>query len=68
MAGSESAIDEKPSQIMQWLTFMTSRDFFALVFALLIAFGFATLVLALFAIAAAGWLVAVILALVPKHA
>lgn len=61
-------IDEKPSQIMQWLTFMTSRDFFALVFALLIAFGFATLVLALFAIAAAGWLVAVILALVPKQA
>lgn len=68
LAGSNSAVDEKPSQIMQWLTFMTSRDFFALVFALLIAFGFATLVLALFAIAAAGWLVAVILALVPKHA
>ena len=67
-AGLVSAVDEKPSQIMQWLTFMTSRDFFALVFALLIAFGFATLVLALFAIAAAGWLVAVILALVPKHA
>lgn len=61
-------VDEKPSQIMQWLTFMTSRDFFALVFALLIAFGFATLVLALFAIAAAGWLVAVIFALVPKQA
>jgi hypothetical protein len=68
MAGSDSAVDDKPSQIMQWLTFMTSRDFFALVFALLIAFGFATLVLALFAIAAAGWLVAVIFALVPKHA
>lgn len=67
-AGKNSAVDEKPSQIMQWLTFMTSRDFFALVFALLIAFGFATLVLALFAIAAAGWLVAVILALAPKHA
>lgn len=66
--GAGGAVDEKPSQIMQWLTFMTSRDFFALVFALLIAFGFATLVLALFAIAAAGWLVAVILALVPKHA
>lgn len=68
VAGAGSAVDEKPSQIMQWLTFMTSRDFFALVFALLIAFGFATLVLALFAIAAAGWLVAVILALVPKQA
>jgi len=68
LAGAGSVIDEKPSQIMQWLTFMTSRDFFALVFALLIAFGFATLVLALFAIAAAGWLVAVILALAPKQA
>lgn len=68
VAVTGSALDEKPSQIMQWLTFMTSRDFFALVFALLIAFGFATLVLALFAIAAAGWLVAVILALVPKQA
>lgn len=56
------------SQIMQWLTFMTSRDFFALVFALLIALGLAAQVLALFAIAAAGWLVAVILALVPKQA
>ena len=66
--GAGGAVDEKPSQIMQWLTFMTSRDFFALVFALLIAFGFATLVLALFAIAAAGWLVAVIIALAPKHA
>jgi len=68
LAVAGSAVDEKPSQIMQWLTFMTSRDFFALVFALLIAFGFATLVLALFAIAAAGWLVAVILALAPKQA
>lgn len=64
--------DEKPSQIkpkiMQGLTFMTSRDFFALVFALLIAVGLAAQVLALFAIAAAGWLVAVILALMPKQA
>lgn len=59
---------EKPSQIMQWLTFMTSRDFFALVFALLIAMGLAAQVLALFAIAAAGWLVAVILALASKRA
>ena len=67
-AGMGVPIDEKPSQIMQWLTFMTSRDFFALVFALLIAAGLAAQVLALFAIAAAGWLVAVILALVPKQA
>lgn len=68
LSGNGSIPDEKPSQIMQWLTFITSRDFFALVFAVLIAFGFATVVLALFAIAAAGWLVAVILALAPKQA
>lgn len=67
-SGSGEIRDTRPSQIMQWLTFMTSRDFFALVFALLIAGGLAALVLALFAIAAAGWLVAVILALVPKQA
>lgn len=58
----------QPSRVMQWLTFLTSRDFFALVFAVLIAMGLAALVLGLFAIAAAGWLVAVILALVPKQA
>ncbi|MBB3859843.1 CDP-L-myo-inositol myo-inositolphosphotransferase [Novosphingobium hassiacum] len=67
-AGMAGPMDKKPSQIMQWLTFMTSRDFFALVFALLIAVGLAAQVLALFAIAAAGWLVAVILALAPKQA
>ena len=67
-SGSATSDGKKPFEIMQWLTFMTSRDFFALVFALLIAVGLAAQVLALFAIAAAGWLVAVILALVPKHA
>lgn len=56
------------SRLFQGLTFLTSRDFFALAFALLIAFGLAAQILALFAVAAAGWLVAVILALVPKHA
>jgi len=60
--GSES------SRLVQGLTFATSRDFFALVFALLIAFGMAPQVLALFAVAAAGWLVAVIIALTPKRA
>jgi CDP-L-myo-inositol myo-inositolphosphotransferase len=53
---------------MQWLTFMTSRDFFALVFAVLIAMGLAAQVLAMFAIAAAGWLIAVIYAIAPKQA
>lgn len=67
-AGGRGQEAARPSQIMQWLTFMTSRDFFALVFALLIAMGLAAQVLALFAIAAAGWLVAVILALMPKRA
>ncbi len=66
--GTAASQGGKSSQIMQWLTFMTSRDFFALVFAVLIAVGLAAQVLALFAIAAAGWLVAVILALAPKHA
>ncbi len=58
----------QPSRLMQGLTYLTSRDFFALAFALLIAFGLAPLVLALFAVAAGGWLVAVILALRPTQA
>lgn len=58
----------KPFPIMQWLTFMTSRDFFALVFAVMIACGLAAQVLAMFAIAAAGWLVAVVIALMPRRA
>jgi CDP-L-myo-inositol myo-inositolphosphotransferase len=58
----------EPSRLMQGLTYLTSRDFFALAFALLIAFGLAPLVLALFAVAAGGWLVAVILALRPTQA
>ncbi|MFC4193452.1 CDP-alcohol phosphatidyltransferase family protein [Novosphingobium lubricantis] len=71
-SGKPGSIDgtgeQKPSQIMQWLTFMTSRDFFALVFAVLIAMGLAAQVLAMFAIAAAGWLIAVIYAIAPKQA
>jgi CDP-L-myo-inositol myo-inositolphosphotransferase len=56
------------SRLIRVLTFLTSRDFFALGFALLIALGLAAHALALFAVAAAGWLVAVIVALAPKHA
>lgn len=56
------------SRLIVGLTFLTSRDFFALGFALLIALGLAAQALALFAVAAAGWLVAVIVALAPKHA
>ncbi|WP_157082967.1 CDP-alcohol phosphatidyltransferase family protein [Novosphingobium lentum] len=58
----------KPSGTLKGLTFLTSRDFFALFFALLIASGLALPALGLFAVSAAGWLVAVAIALRPRHA
>lgn len=54
--------------LVRGLTALTSRDFFALGFALLIASGMASQALALFALIAAGWLVAVIFALAPRQA
>lgn len=54
--------------LVRGLTALTSRDFFALGFALLIASGMASQALALFALIAAGWLAAVIFALAPRQA
>lgn len=65
---ARSGGSQQASRIVRTLTFLTSRDFFALGFALLIALDLAAEALALFAVVAAGWLVAVIVALAPKHA
>lgn len=58
----------EPGRTVRILTFLTSRDFFALGFALMIAAGLAPVALALFAIAAVGWLGAVVVALAPRTA
>lgn len=51
---------EHPSPIRRILTWITMRDFFALVVALAIVAGFAHLILFAFAIFAAGWLAVVV--------
>lgn len=51
---------ERPSAIKQILTWITMRDFFALIVALAVVVGFAHLVLFAFAVFAAGWLVVVV--------
>jgi CDP-L-myo-inositol myo-inositolphosphotransferase len=56
------------TRMVRGLTALTSRDFFALGFALLIASGMASQALSLFALIAAGWLAAVIFALAPRQA
>ena len=48
------------SRIMTWLTWLTMRDFFALVGAVLIIAGFAPQALMLFAVVATGWLAVVV--------
>ena len=45
---------------MEWLTWLTMRDFFAFAGAVLIVAGLASFALYAFAIVAAGWLVVVI--------
>jgi CDP-L-myo-inositol myo-inositolphosphotransferase len=55
-------------QLVQAVTFLTSRDFIALFFALMIAIGYAEHALALFALAATCWLAAVIWALTRRVA
>ena len=49
-----------PSRLMRAATFITSRDFFALVFVVMILAGFASQILELFALAALLWLIAVV--------
>lgn len=49
-----------PSRLTRAATFITSRDFFALVFVVMILAGFSALILELFAAAALLWLIAVV--------
>lgn len=51
---------QRRSRIMQWLTWLTMRDFFAFAGAVLIVAGLAHFALYAFAIVAAGWLLVVI--------
>lgn len=53
-------LNQRPSRIKQWLTWLTMRDFYALAGAILIAAGFAAFAVYSFALVAAGWLVVVV--------
>ena len=56
-----------PSRLMRAATFITSRDFFALVFVVTILAGFSGLILELFAAAALLWLIAVVRAITAQQ-
>ncbi len=56
------------SKLMDWLTWLTMRDFFALAGALLIIAGLAVPALVAFAVVAAGWLVVVLTVLTRQEA
>lgn len=57
-------VNARPSRLMQWLTWLTMRDFFAAAGALLIVAGYAHHALVGFAVCAALWLVFVLAVLV----
>ncbi len=57
-------VGKRRSAVMQWLIWLTMRDFFAAVAALLIILGLTHLALFAFAIVAAGWLVVTVTVLV----
>lgn len=63
-----SVVGAKQIRLVQALTFLTSRDFIAFFFALMIAIGYAERALMLFAVAAMCWLFAVIWALTRRVA
>ena len=50
---------QRPSRLKTWLTWLTMRDFYALVGCILVATGHAAFGLAIFAVVAVGWLVVV---------
>ncbi len=57
---------QRRSRVMEWLTWLTMRDFFAFAGAVLILAGLASFALYAFAIVAAGWLV-VVIAVMARH-
>ena len=56
------------SRVMTWLTWLTMRDFFALVGAVLILAGFGPQALILFAVVTAGWLAVVMVVMIRQAA
>jgi CDP-L-myo-inositol myo-inositolphosphotransferase len=58
--GAKRILGERESALTRWLRYLTMRDFYCLFLAVMIAAGQVTAALAIFALAAAGWLVTVI--------
>lgn len=58
--GAKRILGERESAVTRWLRYLTMRDFYCLFLALMIAAGQVSAALAIFALAAAGWLVTVI--------
>ena len=66
--GAKRMLDERPSPLRRWLRYLTMRDFYCLFLAVMIAAGLVWHALAIFAGAAALWLVTVIALLWRKRA
>lgn len=58
--GAKRMLGSRESALTRWLRYITMRDFYCLFLAVMIAAGQVTAALAIFALAAAGWLVTVI--------
>ncbi|MEE4315411.1 MAG: CDP-alcohol phosphatidyltransferase family protein [Erythrobacter sp.] len=61
--GAKALLGERESALKRWLRYLTMRDFYCLFLALMIAAGQVAAALAIFALAAAGWLATVIVLL-----
>jgi 1L-myo-inositol 1-phosphate cytidylyltransferase / CDP-L-myo-inositol myo-inositolphosphotransferase len=58
--GAKKILGTRESALTRWLRYLTMRDFYCLFLAVMIAAGLVGAALAIFAVAAAGWLVTVI--------
>lgn len=58
----------RPSRLMQWLTWLTMRDFFALAGAILVVAGFAVQTMYALLVVATGWLVVVLAVMMRQSA
>lgn len=61
--GVKERVGAGKSRVMEWLTWLTSRDFFALAAAVLIIVGLAPLAMFAFAVVTVGWLTVVLVVL-----
>lgn len=66
--GAKRMLGQRESALTRWLRYLTMRDFYCLFLAVMIAIGQVTAALAIFALAAAGWLVTVIALLLRARA